>query len=35
MSDEFLIVAVVILVILCTGDPDLLDAIIKRVGSCP
>jgi hypothetical protein len=25
-------IALVILVILCVGEPDLLDAIIKRVG---
>lgn len=36
MSDNaqevVVIVAVVLLVILCAGSPDLLDAIIARVG---
>lgn len=30
-TDACIIISVVILVILCAGDPDLLDAIIKFV----
>lgn len=34
-SDVFLYIAIVILVILCAGDPDLLGAFIQRVtGEC-
>lgn len=32
MSDAVFCVCVMVLVILCAGDPDLLDAIIHRVG---
>ena len=28
------IIALVILIILCAGEPDLLDMIIKRIGEC-
>ena len=33
MSDSVTIICVAILIILCVGEPDLLDTIIKRVGT--
>lgn len=34
-SDAALFICLFLLMILCAGDPDLLDAIIKRVGNYP
>lgn len=31
-GDAVLIICITVLVILCIGEPDLLDAIISRVG---
>lgn len=34
MSDTVLFICITVLIILCAGDPDLLDAIIKSVSHC-
>ena len=37
MSDNLLLVVIVLLILLFAGDPDLHDAIVKRLmkGTCP
>lgn len=34
-SDSVFWICVVVLTIFCAGEPDLLDAIIKRLMVCP
>ncbi len=35
MSDELIIIGIVILAVLFGGDPDLMDVIVKLLMKCP